>query len=44
MGGYGSVNWCRSGAQLYTEDCKSIDIRLMKRKGSLISGYSGALL
>ena len=43
MGGTGSGNWYRGSKQDTTEDCKSIDIRMMKRRGWLNPGYGGKL-
>jgi len=43
MGGMGSGTWCRSSKQDTTEDCKSIDIRMMKRHGWLKPGCAGKL-
>lgn len=43
MGGQGSGNWCRWNNRTTTEDCKQIDIRLMKRKGWLNPGRCGSL-
>ncbi|MEH6559588.1 MAG: hypothetical protein V7708_17465 [Oceanicoccus sp.] len=43
MGGTGSGSWCRGSKQDTTEDCKSIDIRMMKRRGWLNPGRGGTL-
>jgi len=43
MGGKGSGNWYRWNTKSTTEDCKQIDIRLMKREGWLNAGNSGTL-
>lgn len=43
MGGRGSGNWYRWDKQDTTEDCKTIDIRLMKRNGWLLPGCGGNL-
>ena len=43
MGGTGSGTWYRGNKQDTTEDCKSIDIRMMKRRGWLKPGHGGKL-
>jgi len=43
MGGFGSGNWCRWSSKGTTEANNRIDIRYLKKQGSLTPGTIGAL-
>mgnify|MGYP001828587017 FL=1 len=43
MGGPGSGNWCRWSSKGTTEACNRIDIRYLKKQGSLAPGTIGTL-
>lgn len=43
MGGRGSGTWCRWSKQTTLDDVKRIDIRFMKKRGMLKTGWGGSL-
>lgn len=43
MGGYGSGLWTRSNVKVTTESQRQVDIRFMRRQGTLQSGNAGTL-